>query len=66
MFGAGDDILYQEPEPKKKIWSRSRGKMARRRNTAPNSSGYFLPNRSQDVKKQSEEEEEKGESESIP
>ena len=31
--GAGADIFDLEPEPKKNIWSRSRGKRARRRNT---------------------------------
>ena len=29
MGGAGADIFYLEPEPKKNIWSRSRGKLAR-------------------------------------
>ena len=31
--GSGAEIFYLEPEPKKNIWSRSRGKMARVRNT---------------------------------
>ena len=31
--GAGAEIFYLEPEPKKNSWSRSRGKLVRLRNT---------------------------------
>ena len=39
MGGAGADIFYLEPERKKNIWSRSRGRMAQLRNTGNKNEG---------------------------